>query len=278
MQTMIKTENLSKVYQDKTAVDQLSFEVGRGQIFAFLGPSGSGKTTTIRLLTGQEEASAGKFEIMNTKGTELQAQDQAKMGIVSDNNGYYEQLSLYDNLLLYAKLYDFPQAGLDDLLREIGLYDDRSTKAKNLSTGMRQRMFLARALVKTPEILFLDEPTSGLDPRTTQAIHRILGQLKAKGVTIFLTTHDMAEASKLADQVVIIHEGRMIESGAPKELIHKYHKDRWVILNFEDGHEERLEFEALAQFKDWAQVQTIHSQEPNLEDIFMMLTGEALNA
>ncbi|MDK6805787.1 ABC transporter ATP-binding protein [Aerococcus sp. UMB7834] len=275
---MIKTKDLTKTYQDKQAVDHLSFEVGYGQIFAFLGPSGSGKTTTIRLLTGQEKPTAGQFEIMNIEGSQLEAKDQAKMGIVSDNNGYYEQLSLYDNLLLYAKLYNFPQTDLDNLLQAIGLYEDRSTKAKNLSTGMRQRMFLARALVKTPEILFLDEPTSGLDPMTTQAIHKILGQLRAEGTTIFLTTHDMAEASQLADQIVIIHEGRMIESGSPQELIHKYHKERWVEVSFEDGHQERLNFKDLDQFRAWDQVQTIHSQEPNLEDIFMTLTGEALNA
>ena len=273
---MIVVKNVTKKFGQKVALEEISFEVNKGEIFGFLGPSGSGKTTMIKILTGQLNADSGQTELLGKVSEKLTPADLEQIGLVSDTSGFYEKLSLYKNLQAYAKLYGKPNARVDEVLKQVDLYDSKNLAAEKLSTGMKQRMFLARALINKPQVLFLDEPTSGLDPTTSKKIHELLLELKEAGTTIFLTTHDMNEATLLCDRLSLLNRGHLIEYGTPASIIQKYNHEKKVQLTFADETQTEITFEALGQ-TDLAQVVAIHSCEPTLEEIFIQLTGEKLN-
>ena len=273
---MIIVKNVTKKFGQKIALEEISFEVKKGEIFGFLGPSGSGKTTMIKILTGQLNADSGQTELLGKVSEKLTPADLEQIGLVSDTSGFYEKLSLYKNLQAYAKLYGKPNARVDEVLKQVDLYDSKNLAAEKLSTGMKQRMFLARALINKPQVLFLDEPTSGLDPTTSKKIHELLLDLKESGTTIFLTTHDMNEATLLCDRLSLLNRGHLIEYGTPSSIIQKYNHEKKVQLTFEDETQTEITFEELGQ-TDLAQVVAIHSCEPTLEEIFIQLTGEKLN-
>ena len=273
---MIIVKNVTKKFNQKIALEEISFEVKKGEIFGFLGPSGSGKTTMIKILTGQLNADNGQTELLGKVSEKLTPADLELIGLVSDTSGFYEKLSLYKNLQAYAKLYGKPNARVDEVLKQVDLYDSKNLAAEKLSTGMKQRMFLARALINKPQVLFLDEPTSGLDPTTSKKIHELLLDLKESGTTIFLTTHDMNEATLLCDRLSLLNRGHLIEYGTPSSIIQKYNHEKKVQLTFADETHTQITFEELGQ-TDLAQVVAIHSCEPTLEEIFIQLTGEKLN-
>jgi ABC transporter, ATP-binding protein len=273
---MIVVKNVTKKFGQKVALEEISFEVNKGEIFGFLGPSGSGKTTMIKILTGQLNADSGQTELLGKVSEKLTPADLEQIGLVSDTSGFYEKLSLYKNLQAYAKLYGKPNARVDEVLKQVDLYDSKSLAAEKLSTGMKQRMFLARALINKPQVLFLDEPTSGLDPTTSKKIHELLLELKEAGTTIFLTTHDMNEATLLCERLSLLNRGHLIEYGTPSSIIQKYNHEKKVQLTFSDETQTEITFEELGQ-TDLAQVVAIHSCEPTLEEIFIQLTGEKLN-
>ena len=273
---MIVVKNVTKKFGQKVALEEISFEVKKGEIFGFLGPSGSGKTTMIKILTGQLNADSGQTELLGKVSEKLTPADLEQIGLVSDTSGFYEKLSLYKNLQAYAKLYGKPNARVDEVLKQVDLYDSKNLAAEKLSTGMKQRMFLARALINKPQVLFLDEPTSGLDPTTSKKIHELLLDLKEAGTTIFLTTHDMNEATLLCDRLSLLNRGHLIEYGTPSSIIQKYNHEKKVQLTFADETQTEITFEELGQ-TDLAQVVAIHSCEPTLEEIFIQLTGEKLN-
>ena len=273
---MIVVKNVTKKFGQKVALEEISFEVKKGEIFGFLGPSGSGKTTMIKILTGQLNADSGQTELLGKVSEKLTPADLEQIGLVSDTSGFYEKLSLYKNLQAYAKIYGKPNSRVDEVLKQVDLYDSKNLAAEKLSTGMKQRMFLARALINKPQVLFLDEPTSGLDPTTSKKIHELLLDLKEAGTTIFLTTHDMNEATLLCDRLSLLNRGHLIEYGTPSSIIQKYNHEKKVQLTFVDERQTEITFEALGQ-TDLAQVVAIHSCEPTLEEIFIQLTGEKLN-
>ena len=273
---MITVEKITKRFGNKTALNQIQFNVDKGEIFGFLGPSGAGKTTLINILTGQLKADEGTTQLLGKDTKDLTPEDLARIGLVGDSSGYYEKLSLEKNLIVYAKIYGLPNSRVDEVLEQVGLLESKKTLAEKLSTGMRQRMFLARALLNRPELLFLDEPTSGLDPMTSKKIHRLLEELKAAGTTIFLTTHDMVEATELCDRISLLNQGDLVEIGTPRDIIQKYNKEKRVKVTFNDHSEQVMAFEDLKD-QDMTQVELIHSMEPTLEDIFIQLTGEKLN-
>ena len=273
---MIVVKNVTKKFGQKVALEEISFEVNKGEIFGFLGPSGSGKTTMIKILTGQLNADSGQTELLGKVSEKLTPADLEQIGLVSDTSGFYEKLSLYKNLQAYAKLYGKPNARVDEVLKQVDLYDSKNLAAEKLSTGMKQRMFLARALINKPQVLFLDEPTSGLDPTTSKKIHELLLDLKEAGTTIFLTTHDMNEATLLCDRLSLLNRGHLIEYGTPASIIQKYNHEKKVQLTFVDETQTEITFEELGR-TDLAQVVAIHSCEPTLEEIFIQLTGEKLN-
>ena len=273
---MITVEKITKRFGNKTALNQIQFNVDKGEIFGFLGPSGAGKTTLINILTGQLKADEGTTQLLGKDTKDLTPEDLARIGLVGDSSGYYEKLSLEKNLIVYAKIYGLPNSRVDEVLEQVGLLESKKTIAEKLSTGMRQRMFLARALLNRPELLFLDEPTSGLDPMTSKKIHRLLEELKAAGTTIFLTTHDMVEATEMCDRISLLNQGDLVEIGTPRDIIQKYNKEKRVKVRFMDHSEQVMAFEDLKD-QDMTQVELIHSMEPTLEDIFIQLTGEKLN-
>ena len=273
---MIRVENVSKSFGSKKALHQISFEIQEGEIFGFLGPSGSGKTTMINVLTGQLATDQGETVLLGKSSRDLTSNDLEQIGIVSDNSGFYEKMSLYKNLLIYAKLYGLKSDRVEQVLQQVGLADAKDIIAEKLSTGMKQRMFLARALLNAPKILFLDEPTSGLDPTTSKSIHALLQKLKQAGTTIFLTTHDMNEATLLCDRLSLLNKGKLIEYGSPQEIIQKYHVDKKVRLRYQDGCERVVPFEELPHL-DTTDLIAVHSCEPTLEEIFIRLTGEKLD-
>ena len=273
---MIKVERVTKRFGDNIALNQISFSINEGEIFGFLGPSGSGKTTMINILTGQLQANSGKTELLGKDSQKLLPSDFEELGLVGDTSGYYEKLSLYNNLLLFARLYGVSKSRIEEILKQVGLYDSKDTPAEKLSTGMRQRMLLARALINYPKVLFLDEPTSGLDPTTSKKIHKLLQELKERGTTIFLTTHDMNEATLLCDNLALLNKGDLIEQGSPSEIIQKYNTEKNVAVTYSDSTKKVVRFEDLQQ-EDYKKMMTIHSCEPTLEDIFIKLTGEKLD-
>ena len=273
---MIKVHQISKRFGNKTALNQIEFNVDKGEIFGFLGPSGAGKTTLINILTGQLKADEGTTELLGKETKNLAPEDLAHIGLVGDSSGYYEKLSLEKNLIVYAKIHGLPNSRVDEVLEQVGLLDSKKVIAEKLSTGMRQRMFLARALLNKPELLFLDEPTSGLDPMTSQKIHRLLNELKESGTTIFLTTHDMVEATEMCDRISLLNQGDLVEIGTPRDIIQKYNKEKRVKVTFKDHTEKVVPFEALKE-QDLTTVEMMHSMEPTLEEIFIQLTGEKLN-
>ncbi|EJN94308.1 ABC transporter ATP-binding protein [Streptococcus ratti] len=277
MTNVIEVRDLVKRFGDQAALDGISFEIKEGEIFGFLGPSGSGKTTTINILTGQLLINSGSAKIFGKEVLALDSEDLAQIGIVSDTSGFYEKMTLYKNIQVYSKWHGVSNSRVDELLQRIGLYESRNKPAEKLSTGMKQRMLLVRALINRPKFLFLDEPTSGLDPATSRMIHDWLLELKEEGTTIFLTTHDMQEATLLCDRVSLLYQGKLVETGRPKDLIQKYYQDKRVRLLYTDGHEVELPYSELSQLEQVDEIETIHSCEPTLEDIFISLTGGKLN-
>ena len=276
MTSMVVARNIVKTFGRKRALNSINFEIREGEIFGFLGPSGSGKTTMINILTGQLLPDSGITQLLGKDSQDLHPTDLEKIGIVSDQSGFYEKLSLEKNLLLYAKLYGVNLNRVDELLDKVGLLASKKVLAEQLSTGMKQRMLLARALINQPKILFLDEPTSGLDPTTSKSIHELLVQLKESGATIFLTTHDMNEATLLCDHLALLNKGKLIEQGSPADIIQKYNTTKRIKVIYNNRQERIFDFSELSTLAT-NDIISIHSCEPTLEEIFIRLTGEKLN-
>ena len=275
MNESILISNLTKKFKDKTALKEISFSISSGEIFGFLGPSGAGKTTTINILTGQLPPDGGEVKILGKDCTQLTSDDFLKLGIMSDNVGFYDRLSLYDNLLFFAKFHNVEISYLDYLLKRLKLYDDRFNKAEKLSTGMKQRMLLIRAILHSPKVIFLDEPTSGMDPTLSQIVHELLLEIKNSGATIFLTTHNMDEATKLCDSIALLHEGKIVEQGSPREIIDKYSQTDKVKISYFDGREIIVPKEEAYKYLG-ENTKTINTLETSLESIFIQLTGDKL--
>ena len=276
MTSMVVARNIVKTFGSKTALNSINFEIREGEIFGFLGPSGSGKTTMINILTGQLLPDSGNTQLLGKDSQDLHPTDLEKIGIISDQSGFYEKLSLEKNLLLYAKLYGINLNRVDELLDQVGLLASKKILAEQLSTGMKQRMLLARALITQPKILFLDEPTSGLDPTTSKSIHELLVHLKESGTTIFLTTHDMNEATLLCDHLALLNKGKLIEQGSPADIIQKYNTNKRIKVIYKNHQERIFDFSELSTLATNDLI-SIHSCEPTLEEIFIRLTGEKLN-
>ena len=222
MENAIDAINLTKYFDEFLAVDHINFEVKKGEIFGFLGPNGAGKTTTIRMLTSLTKPSEGTAKIF---GYDIQSQTIAAkryMGIVPEISNIYDDLSAWDNLMFTGELYQVSKPEREkrakELLELFGLYDRRNEKAKSFSKGMKRRLTLSMGLINTPQLLFLDEPTSGLDVQSVLIIKDVVRELNQKGVTIFLTTHDIEEANVTCDRVAIIHKGKIAAIDTPEKL------------------------------------------------------------
>ncbi len=270
---MIELKHVTKAFNSRMAVEDISFTISQGQIFGFLGPSGSGKSTTINILTGQLTQDSGQAWVFGKDTRQIGSDDLLDIGIMSDTIGFYERLSIYKNLLFFAKFHHVSTDYLDQLLRRLDLFDDKNKKAIDLSTGMKQRLLLIQAVLHTPKLLFLDEPTSGLDPTLSREVHRLLLELKNKGVTIFLTTHDMTEATEICDEIALLYQGKIIEAGAPQAVIDKYSDKGKVVIRFQNGKSIIVPQEETANYLA-QHISSIHTSEATLASIFIQLTGE----
>lgn len=281
MEAIIAANNVVKSFGEKKVLDGIGFSVRRGQIFGLLGPSGAGKTTLIKILTGQLDRDLGTVRINGVDADKLTGGDSKKFGIMMDNFGIYERLNCYENLKIFAEIYGVKNDGILNALKKVGLENAKKTSASKLSKGMRSRLRLARVFMTDPDILFLDEPTSGLDPATADDIHKIMLAEKEKGKTIFLTTHTMSEAEKLCDNIVMINEGKIAEQGCPQEICRRYNHQRMLKIHLSDGtdiqipHNENAS-EKVAELLKNGRAEAIHTTEPNLETVFMELTGKEL--
>ncbi|MFB5661962.1 ABC transporter ATP-binding protein [Alteribacillus sp. HJP-4] len=277
----IYVEHLSKKFQKETALKDLNFSVHEGEIIGFLGPSGSGKTTTIKILTGQLPQTSGKAVVLGKPVEQIDEEIYEQVGIVTDNSGLYERMTVYSNLTVFAKLLSVEKNRVDVLLKKVGLYDHKHKTANKLSKGMKQRLILARAMLHEPKVLFLDEPTSGLDPVTSESIHTLLIELKENGTAIFLTTHNMEEAAKLCDRVALLNDGVIVENDSPKALTLKFNQNKRyrILLKEEIEHVLPHTKEAIEKINNWMandELFTIHSCEPTLEKVFLEVTGREL--
>lgn len=278
---IIKVENIYKSFSQKKVLTDISIQIQSGEIFGLLGPSGAGKTTLINIITGQLEADSGQSYVMQKNSLQLSKEDYTHIGLVLDKPGLYDRLTCYDNLLLYASIYHLDHHKIDDVLKHVHLYNDKKTIVNQLSKGMKQRLVIARAIMHEPQILFLDEPTSGLDPATSLKIHELLLQLKKKGTAIFLTTHNMEEASLLCDKVALLNEGQIIEYDRPENICSRYNHLNKMVIMTKDNQEHIIENKKEnAQFVydliALEQIKSIHSSEPTLGNVFITLTGKEL--
>jgi ABC-2 type transport system ATP-binding protein len=220
---VIRTRELTRDFGALRAVDRLSIEVPAGAIFGFLGPNGSGKTTTIRMLLGLLEPSAGRAEVLGYDTRTQADQIRLRAGALLEHHGLYERFSAWDNLEFYGRIWRMPRrerhARVEELLRRLDLWDRRYESVGRWSRGMKQKLAVARALLHRPRIVFLDEPTAGLDPVAAASLREDLATLaRQEGVTVFLTTHNLAEAEKLCHAVAVISKGKLLAAGHPDEL------------------------------------------------------------
>ncbi|PWB51468.1 MAG: ABC transporter ATP-binding protein [Anaerolineales bacterium] len=230
----IRVQSLTRDFGNVHALDSLSLEVPAGIVFGFLGPNGAGKTTTIRLLLGLLEPTSGQAEVLGYDTRTQGGQIRSQVGALLENNGIYEQMSAEDNLELYGRANLIPAADrrqrIQQLLNEMGLWERRKDLAGSWSRGMKQRLALARAILHHPRLVLLDEPTAGLDVQAAVQVRESLSSLaEREGVTVFLTTHNMAEAEKICTQIAVIRRGRLVALGAPDELRAKAGKLQVII-------------------------------------------------
>lgn len=223
MSKVITVENLSKMYSEGTkAVNDISFSLNKGEIFGFLGPNGAGKTTTVKLLCGMLAPTDGKSIVLGIDPACNPKQLHQKTGVVTEHAQMYDHLSGMDNLIFYGSMFGMSRADCkkraENLLERLDLADARQRKLSTYSTGMRQRLSLARALMHSPKLLFLDEPTSGLDPESAQNVNTLIGELAARGTTVFLCTHQLRYAEEICTTYGLMDQGKLFATGSICEL------------------------------------------------------------
>ena len=220
---MMRVEHLVKTFGEFTAVGDISFEVAKGEIFAFLGPNGAGKTTTIKMLTTLLKPTSGRIELDGLDPVKHQNKVRRLFGIVFQDPSLDGDLTAYENMETHGVLYHVPRVvrreRIESLMKLFELWDHRDVQVKKFSGGMKRRLEIARGLLHTPKILFLDEPTLGLDPQSRNQLWTHVKHLnETQHVTVFLTTHYMDEADRVAHRIAVIDHGRIVAQGTPKEL------------------------------------------------------------
>ena len=281
----IVARDLAYNYGDLMAVDHIDFEVGRGEILGFLGPNGAGKTTTVKMLTGQMKPKGGEAEVLGFSVADNVREIQGQIGICFEETNLYEGMSARENLNLFARLFEVENFDPEKLLDRVGLSGRGDDKVQNYSKGMKQRLMVARSILHRPEILFLDEPTDGLDPGSAESIRDVILEERERGASVFLTTHNMAEADKLSDRVAFLNRGRIVALDTPHSLKQEYGSRtlKVEIIN-EAGELEEREItldteetpENVRRLFAENNVSTVHSKEATLEDIFIDITGRGL--
>jgi len=270
MKAAVSVQNLAKHYGgDIVAVDHISFEVKRREIFGFLGPNGAGKTTTIRILTGIIKPDEGQVTIMDHDITKEALQAKQIMGIVPEMANAYIDLSAWNNLMLIGELYGVPKKQRIErakrLLEKFGLYDRRDQLVRGFSKGMKQRLILCMALINEPQILFLDEPTSGLDVESAKQIREEIIDLNHAGITVFMTTHNMEEANKLCDRIAVINHGKIAAIDTPENLRMKSSELQSIEVSFHQpvNIDDLAKIPYIEQVKKMGDKIKLYTNEPN---------------
>ncbi|KAA0006454.1 MAG: ABC transporter ATP-binding protein [Thermoplasmata archaeon] len=275
---VIEVKDLRKEYGNVIAVDGISFEVRSKEIFSLLGPNGAGKTTTVEIIEGIRNATEGTVKIF---GKSMDAHIKEKIGVLPQEFQSFERLTVRETLIYFSRLYK-KCGNIDEIISIVGLKEKENELYKNLSGGQRQRVGVAVSLVGNPELVFLDEPTTGLDPAARRGLWNVIKKLKEDGKTVFLTTHYMEEAEYLSDRVAIMHNGKIISIGSPKELIEKYGEKTRIIISIKDKlieiETEEDEIPELIEKirRDGTKYDRIEIKRANLEDVFLKLTGARL--
>ena len=288
MTEVIRVDGLTYTYPNASApaVRGMDFEIGRGEIFGFLGPSGAGKSTTQKVLIGLLRGHGGRASVWGRDPLAWGPDYYQRIGVSFELPNHYQKLTGLENLRFFASLYDVNTLDPMALLDAVGLADDANTRVGKYSKGMQMRLTFARALINDPELLFLDEPTSGMDPVNARNVRKMILNLKARGRTIFLTTHDMVTADELCDRVAFVVNGRIVALDTPAELkIARSQRRIRVEYRGDNGALESAEFPMEGLADDPAfhavlrnhHVETIHSREATLEDVFVEITGRRLS-
>lgn len=239
---MIHVERLTKSFNDLrrgsvSAVDQVSFDVQPGEIFGLLGPNGAGKTTCLRILSTVLRPTAGRATIAGYDVATHPAEVRARIGFMSGNTGIYDRMTAWELVEYYGRLYGMPeerlQKRLDEVFSTLQMQDFRDALGAKMSTGMRQKVSIARTIIHDPPVMIFDEPTAGLDVLVARALLKTIASLKALGKCIIFSTHIMREVEKLCDRVAIIHKGRILASGSVAELERRYEQSDMEELFFE---------------------------------------------
>jgi ABC-2 type transport system ATP-binding protein len=305
----IEVEKLSKHFGDLKAVNEISFNVPKGEIFGFLGPNGAGKSTTIRMLCTLARPTSGSARVAGFDIVKEPDEVRMRIGLVAEKLILYDRLTAMENLWFFGRINHMNKQDIqtrgEEWLKKLGMWDWRDKLGGTFSTGMKQRVNIARALLTKPSVMFLDEPTLGLDPQTTRAIRQFIKELSEAGITVILTTHEMAEAEALCDRISIIDRGNIVAMDTDANLKKILTGDEGVVLDVEvegmtdattatcsglecvkavaEPEAGRLRITATGQGAIGKVIETLESEsavvkrantlEPSLEDVFLHLTG-----
>jgi ABC-2 type transport system ATP-binding protein len=300
----IVVEKLTKRYGDLHAVNDVSFTVTKGEVFAFVGPNGAGKTTTVEIIDTIRTPTSGRVSVLGMDVAKRKRDIVSRIGVLPQGFASFDRITVSESIQYYSSLFGCKSTDVDALMDLTNLKDKRDVQFKKLSGGLKERVGIAIALVNDPEVVFLDEPTTGLDPHARRAVWDVLLGLKSKGKTVFLTTHYMEEAELLADTVAIISKGKIVAIGSPDELIE--HNANYMGLTLKSADANALEtirklgFEPVPDNHNNIKVRVQHADDvqhilnamksagislpgmdvrkPNLEEVFLSLTGEQLRA
>ena len=299
---LIEAQNLTKKYDDFLAVDGINFEVFKGECCGFLGPNGAGKTTTIKMIHCVLPLTGGSLTVSGLDVSESPREIKKMIGVAPQEDNLDPDFTVLQNLLVYARYFDIPKPEAlkrsEELLKFLQLEEKQGVIIDQLSTGMKRRLILARALINEPQILLLDEPTTGLDPQARHLIWDRVRNLKKQGVTIILTTHYMDEAAELCDRTLIMDNGKIIEEGKPVDLVKKHVGEDVLEVDYDDkvlkNLQEKFPDARLEVLGDRVRVFTSQPhgvfesflkdfptkgaaiRNANLEDVFLKLTGRQL--
>lgn len=277
----IEMREITKSFGTREVLHGINLSLRQGEILGLLGPSGAGKTTILNILSGQMAPNSGYSALLGVDSQKLGDEDHRNLGMVLDTCGLYLRMSVYDNLALFATINGVDKKEITTVLQRVGLDQDTRKQADKLSKGMKQRLVFARAILHHPKILFLDEPTSGLDPTAARRIHELISELREEGTTVFLTTHNMEEATKLCDHVALLDNGKIVAYGSVEELCHQYKDQDELQIRLKDGSYKQVtncpqNASIVAKWMEEEAIISIHSSEPTLEDVFLKLTGRKL--
>lgn len=282
---VIDVKNIFFSYGKTPFLKDITFSVRKGEIFGFLGPSGAGKSTLQKVLTGICTDYQGSASILGVESKKHGKDFYEKIGVDFEFPSLFEKLTARENLAYFASLYSGEKRDIDELLKDVGLYEHADKKVAAFSKGMKSRLNFIKSLVHNPEVLFLDEPTSGLDPNNSGIMKDLIRMEKEKGRTIIITTHNMQDATELCDRVVFIVDGQMKALDTPHNFIMSRGAAKVTYTYMENGMEETVSTvlseisndRTLKKLIEENRITSIHSAEPTLNDIFIEITGTHLD-